>query len=161
MVISCGRSRLIAASNSVCSGSVGLDSPSCTTGMLDAEYLMISGGVMPGGSWRTCVCSTATTCAIAVWMLASGWKKTLMTVMPASEVDSMCSMSLTVVVRPRSFCAGDPLPHLLRRQAVVVPDDADHRNVDFRKDVGRHVQQRERRRQHDQHRHHDERVGAA
>ena len=25
--------------------------------------------------------------------------------MPASEVDSMCSMSLTVVVRLRSFCA--------------------------------------------------------
>ena len=40
----------------VCSGRVGLDRPSCTTGMLEAEYLMISGGVMPGGSWRTCVC---------------------------------------------------------------------------------------------------------
>ena len=39
---------LIAASNTVCSGSVGLDRPSWTTGMLDAEYLMISGGVMPG-----------------------------------------------------------------------------------------------------------------
>ena len=38
-------------------------------------------------------------------MLAVGWKKTLMTAMPASDVDSMCSMSLTVVVRLRSFCA--------------------------------------------------------
>ena len=105
IVISCGRRMLIAASNTVCSGSVGLDRPSWTTGMLEAEYLMISGGVMPGGSWRSCVCSIATTWAIAVWMFAVGWKKTLMTVMPASEVDSMCSMSLTVVVRLRSFCA--------------------------------------------------------
>jgi hypothetical protein len=47
-----------------------------------------------------------------------GWKKILMTVMPGSEVDSMCSMSLTVVVSPRSLgaamrwpisCAGRPL----------------------------------------------------
>ena len=75
------------------------------TGMLEAEYLMMSGGVMPGGSCRTCACSIATTCAIAVWMLAVGWKNTLMTLMLASEVDSMCSMSLTVVVRLRSFCA--------------------------------------------------------
>ena len=51
-------------------------------------------------------------------MLAVGWKNTLMIAMPASEVDSMCSMSLTVVVRLRSFyaemrwpisCAGSPL----------------------------------------------------
>ena len=56
--------------------------------------------------------------------------------------------------------AGDALAHLLRRQAAVVPDDADHRNVDFRKDVGRHPHQHERRGQHDQHRHHDEGVRA-
>jgi hypothetical protein len=43
--------------------------------MLDAEYLMTSGGVIPGGNWRTCVCTEATVCAIAVWMLAVGWKK--------------------------------------------------------------------------------------
>ena len=128
--------------------------------MLDAEYLITSGGVMPGGSWRTCVCSDATTCAIAVWMFAVGWKNTLMIVMPASDCDSMCSMSLTVVVRPRSVCAGDALPHFLRRQAVVVPDDADDGDIDLGEDIRRHVQQRERRRQDDQHRHHDERVRA-
>jgi hypothetical protein len=72
IVISCGRNTLIAASNSDCSGRVGLARPSCTTGMLDAEYLITSGGVMPGGNWRTCVCSAATTCAIAVWMFAVG-----------------------------------------------------------------------------------------
>ena len=51
-----------------------------------------------------------TTWAIAVWMLAVGWKNTLITEIPASEVDSMCSMSLTVVVRLRSFCAAMRCP---------------------------------------------------
>src|SRR5437870_3599360 len=103
IVISCGRRMLIAASNAVCSGRVWLDRPSWIAGMLEAEYLMMSGGVIPGGSWRSWVWAIATTWAIAVWMLAVGWKKTLMTLMPASEVDSMCSMSLIVVVRLRSF----------------------------------------------------------
>ena len=56
--------------------------------------------------------------------------------------------------------AGDALAHLLRRQAVVVPDDADDRDVDVREDVGRHGQQREGRGEQDQQRHDDERVGA-
>jgi hypothetical protein len=103
IVTSCGRSWFTAESNTVCSGSVGLDSASWITGTLDAENLSTSGGVMPGGSWRTCDCMIDTTCASAVWMFAVGWKNTLMTVMPASERDSMCSMSLTVVVRPRSL----------------------------------------------------------
>src|SRR3982750_1523684 len=99
MVMSCGRSAFTATSNSDCSGCGGLEMPSWTTGRVDAEYLITSGGVMPGGNCRTCVCSAATTWAMAVWMFAFGWKKTLITVMPASDVDSMCSMSLTVVVR--------------------------------------------------------------
>ena len=118
IVTSCGRSWFTPASNTCCSCSVGLESASWITGMLEAEYLMMSGGVMPGGSWRTCGCIAATTCAMAVWMLAVGWKNTLITVLPTSEVDSMCSMSLTVVVRPRSLepailcpisCAGRPV----------------------------------------------------
>ena len=55
---------------------------------------------------------------------------------------------------------GNPLAHLLRGQAVVIPDDADYRDVDLGKDVSRHVPQDERRREHDQHRHHDEGVWA-
>src|SRR5205085_8093014 len=98
-----GRSVLTAASNTDCSGKVPLDSASCSTGMLEAEYLMTSGGVMPGGSCRTCVCTEATVWATACWMLAFGWKNTFSTEMPGSEVDSMCSMSLTTVVRPRSL----------------------------------------------------------
>ncbi len=103
MLTSCGRRMLTAASNTDCSGSVWLDRPSCTTGMLEAEYLITSGGVMPGGSCFNCACSIAVTCASAVWMLALGWKKILMTAMPGSVCDSMCSMSDTVVVRLRSF----------------------------------------------------------
>ncbi|MCY1168956.1 hypothetical protein D9M73_89690 [compost metagenome] len=52
------------------------------------------------------------------------------------------------------------LAHLLGRQAVVVPDHADHRDVDLGENVRRHVLQNEWRSQHDQHRHHDKRVGA-
>ncbi len=44
----------------------------------------------------------AVTCAIAVSMLAPGWKKTFTTAMPFSDCDSMCSMSSTVVVSERS-----------------------------------------------------------
>ena len=56
-------------------------------------------------------------------MFAVGWKKTLMTVMPASErrLDV-----LDVAHRRRQAAlalAGDALAHLLRRQAAVVPDD--------------------------------------
>jgi hypothetical protein len=81
--------------------------------MLDAEYLMTSGGVMPGGSWRSWACSIATTCAIAVWMFAVGWKKTLMIVMPFSDVDSMCSMSLTGRRQAALVLRRDALAHLL------------------------------------------------
>ena len=55
---------------------------------------------------------------------------------------------------------GNPLAHLLRRQAVVVPNDADHRDIGLGEDIGRHVPQDERRREHDQDRHHDEGKGA-
>ena len=140
IVMSCGRTMLTAASNNHCSGRVGLENPSCTTGMLEAEYLMTSGGVMPGGNWRTCVCSAATTCAIAVWMLAVGWKKTLMIVTPASD------MRLDVLDvadgggESALVLRCDALPHLLRGEPVVVPDDADDGDVDLGKDVRRHVQ---------------------
>src|SRR5277367_4378689 len=99
MVTRRGRRKLTAASNTACSVMLGLDRPSWMIGMLDAEYLITSGGRMPGGNWRNCACSMATTCEIAVGILAFGWKKILMIEKPASDSDSMCSMSLTVVVR--------------------------------------------------------------
>jgi hypothetical protein len=100
-----GRRKLKAASNSAGSVIVGLDRPSWITGMADAEYLMTSGGKAPGGSCRNCDCSMATTWAMAVGIFAFGWKKILMMDRPASDCDSMCSISLTVVVRLRSLTA--------------------------------------------------------
>ena len=66
------------------------------------------------------------------------------------------------IVPPASPTGGPhPLAHVLRRETAVIPDDADHRNVDFRENVGWHAEQRKRRRQHDQHRHDDESVRPA
>ena len=70
-----------------------------------AARLDNGGGVAPAGSWRSMVCTTEVTWASAVWIFAPGWKKTLMTATPASDCDSMCSMSLTVVVSTRSLMA--------------------------------------------------------
>ncbi len=47
-------------------------------------------------------CEIAVTCAVAASMCAPGWKKILTTATPVSDWLSMCSMSLTVVVRARS-----------------------------------------------------------
>jgi hypothetical protein len=56
---------------------------------------------MPAGICRTTTCATAVTCALATATSTPGWKNTLTMPMPAYDVASMCSMSLTVVVRPR------------------------------------------------------------
>ncbi|ARF90813.1 putative autotransporter protein [Burkholderia cenocepacia] len=66
------------------------------------------------------------------------------------------------VGRERAFVVRrDPLGHVLGGEAVVRPDDADDRNVDVRKDVGRRAQQCQRPRDEDQQREYDERVGPA
>ena len=57
--------------------------------------------------------------------------------------------------------ADDPVGHLLRRHAAVVPDDADDRDVDDREDVLPHRVDRGAAQHQHEHRHHDERVGAA
>src|SRR5271155_2561679 len=78
---------------------------------------MISGGVAPGGNIRSRVWLIAVTCATACSILTLGWKKTLMTAKPGYEIDSWCSMSLTVVFIARSLivtkrrsisCGGKP-----------------------------------------------------
>ena len=61
----------------------------------------------------------------------------------------------------RALVVGDDaLLHLLGRQARVVPDDRDDRDVDVREDVGRHPEDGDDAQDDDEHRHHDERVGA-
>ena len=64
---------------------------------------MMSGGVMPGGRVRTAAWQIAVICAMAMSIFTFGWKNTLITPIPLSDWDSMCSMSLTVVVIPRSL----------------------------------------------------------
>ena len=64
---------------------------------------MMKGGIEPGGRERNCTWQMAVTWATATPMLTVGWKKILMIAMPLSDCDSMCSMSLTVVVMPRSL----------------------------------------------------------
>ena len=94
-------------------------------------------------------------------MLAVGWKKILTTAMPLSDCDSMCSTSLTSVVTKRSEFEVMRCFHLLRLEAGVVPDQADDRNVDVREDVGGRARDDDRGEQHDDERHHDERVGSS
>ncbi len=63
---------------------------------------MMSGGVVPVGNCLSKVWEMAVTCASAISILAFGWKKILMTAMPLSVWLSVCSISLTVVVKTRS-----------------------------------------------------------
>ena len=57
---------------------------------------------MPVGSECSTACEAAASCATAASTLALGWKKTLMMERPGRDCDSMCSMSLTEVVKERS-----------------------------------------------------------
>ena len=51
---------------------------------------------------RSMVCDCAVICARAISTLALGWKYTRITATPLYDCDSMCSISLTVVVSDRS-----------------------------------------------------------
>ena len=120
-----GRRKFIAASNTACSDIVGLERPSWMTGMLDAEYLMTSGGRMPGGICRSCACSIATTCAMAVGMLALRLKENL----DDRNAGQRLGFDVLDIVDGGGQAAlvdrRDALAHFLRRQPGIVPDDAD------------------------------------
>ena len=60
-------------------------------------------GTVPGGICRVVLCATAVNSAIAISTRAPGWKKTFVMLRPFVVWDSMCSMSLTVVVSERSY----------------------------------------------------------
>src|SRR5215470_15967889 len=75
----------------------------CRMGTFDTLYRMIAGAVIPGGRTRMTDCDIAEICATAASIFAPGWKKTLITLTPFNDCDSICSMSLTVVVIPRSL----------------------------------------------------------
>ena len=81
---------------------MGLVSASWMIGTDDALYDTTSGGVDPGGVVFSTVCEMAVICATAISGLTVGWKKNFTTATPFSDWDSICSMSLTVVVAARS-----------------------------------------------------------
>src|ERR1700737_3720790 len=64
---------------------------------------MMFGGSVPGGRLRSIDAEFDAAWATARLMSAPGGKKTLMTETPASDCDSMCSMSSTSVVSERSY----------------------------------------------------------
>ena len=72
----------------------------------------------------------------------------------------MCSILSTVVVSDRSVTLDDPVGHVLRHETVVVPDDADDRNVDVWEDVGRSANDREATHDHDEYGQYHEGVGS-
>ena len=61
--------------------------------------------------------------------------------------------------RQSSLVLGDDAAgHLIRRQAGVLPDDADHRNADLRKDIDRRAHRSQRPDDQEEQRKHDEGV---
>src|SRR5262249_816199 len=70
---------------------------------LEALKLMISGGVVPGGYWRSTVWEIAVIWALAVSRRAFGCRYTLMMACPFTVVDSMRWMLSTLVVSTRSY----------------------------------------------------------
>ena len=72
-------------------------------GTLEALYWMTSGGVVPGGSWRNLGLRDGRDLRHRVADVDARLEEDLMTEMPFSDCDSMCSMSLTVVVSERSL----------------------------------------------------------
>ena len=73
-VTSCGRMKLLPRSLSCCSARTPLLRLASTTGTLAALYWMMSGGKMPGGSWRTIWFAWAFTWAMAPAIGTLGWK---------------------------------------------------------------------------------------
>ena len=71
----------------------------------------------------------------------------------------MWSMLLTVVVSARSRDGDDAVGHLLRGEALVLPHDAHHRNVDVGKDIDRRVENRERAEDQEQQRKNGKGIG--
>ena len=68
------RKKLLAQSESCCSGSVLESSVTCTTGTFEALNWMIFGGAIPGGAMRSTALLCAEICAMAAPISAPGWK---------------------------------------------------------------------------------------
>ena len=79
---------------------------------------MMSGGVVPGGICLSKVCAIAVTCALAVAMLAPGWKKNLhdteggigVRLQVLDVIDRRCERcaGMGVMTRPAIWSGGKP-----------------------------------------------------
>ena len=125
-------------SKSCCSLSVLLSRPNCRIGTLDASYFRMLGGKIPGG------------------MRADGRLRhgrdlrhrqvdlRMRLKVDSNDGDAVVGLRLDVLdVVDRGGHAAlegrdDTLFHLVGRDAVVGPDDADHRDIDVREDIDRH-----------------------
>ena len=112
---------LVPRSFNCCSFRPWPESPSCSTGTLEALYWMMNGGVVPGGSERNCTWLMAVTCATAWPMFTCGWKKILMSRCRRSDL----RLDVLDVVDRRGHAAlaveDDAVGHLLRGEAGEVP----------------------------------------
>ena len=95
LVASGTRTKFVAKSPSSASVRFGLERLSCMIGTSVALNRIMNGGEMPGGMLCVTPCDAAVICAIPASTFASGWKYTLITLSPASDCDSTCSMSFT------------------------------------------------------------------
>jgi hypothetical protein len=82
IVASWVRMKFCPMSNSSCSLRLLDSRPSCRIGTLEASYLIMLGGVIPGGSGRRIACETAVIWASASSTLALGWRYTRVTEAP-------------------------------------------------------------------------------
>ena len=129
-------------------------------GTLEASYLMMLGGVVPGGKILSSVWAIAVTCERRHFHLGVGLE------VDARHRDAAVGLRLDVldVVHRGGHGAledGDhALFHLLGRKTAVAPDDADYRNIDVGKYVHRHRNDGRGAQDGDEHRHDDEGIRA-
>ncbi len=158
IVTSWGRRKLTPRSKSCCSASPSPDSASWRIGTLDALKLMISGGPVPGGYWRSTVWEIGGDLGVGGVQARVRLQVDLDDGLP---VDGGGLDALDVVHRGREHAlvrGRDPPFQLLGVQPGVLPGHRDDRDVDRGKDVGGRARDDDRTGDQDQEREDDEGV---
>ena len=122
---------------------------------------MIRGAAIPGGNWRMTFCESGRQLAHGHTNVGAGLEEDFD---DRAAGDGLRFDVLDVIDdggHVPLVVRDDVVFHLLRGEAAVVPGNADDRNVDFGKDVGRGALQHERGHQNDDQREYDEGVGTA
>src|SRR5712672_3712560 len=147
--------KLVAWSNRIVSESCWLERASCRMGTLEALKLSIVGGVTPAG-----ICFNRLRHRGDLGKRRINVHGGLEENLDNPVIGNRLRFDVLDVVHAggeRAFVKGDDAPsHVVGRQARVAEDDADHRNVYVREDVGRRAESGRNPEDHDQHRHDDE-----